>query len=52
MLIEFKNKQKKFILSIVFTLKFISKGEGRYSVKCEVVGNDDTEINEGFIITR
>lgn len=27
-------------------------GVGRYSVKCEVVGNDDTEINEGFIISR
>ena len=25
---------------------------GGYSVKCEVVGNDDIEINEGFIISR
>ena len=27
-------------------------GVGRYSVKCEVVGDDTTQINEGFIISR
>ena len=27
-------------------------GKGRYSVKCQVEGNDDTQINEGFIVDR
>jgi len=27
-------------------------GTGRYSVKCEVSGGDDTQINEGFIVER
>ena len=25
---------------------------GRYSVKCQVSGGDDTQVNEGFIINR
>jgi len=27
-------------------------GDGRYSVKCEVSGGDDTQVNEGFIVSR
>ena len=27
-------------------------GQGRYSVKCQVVGNQDTQVNEGFINGR
>ena len=33
-----------------FTL--LPLGTGRYSVKCEVSGGDDTQINEGFIVER
>ena len=27
-------------------------GKGRYSVKCQVIGDEDSQINEGFIISR
>jgi len=27
-------------------------GKGRYNVKCQVVGDDDTKVNEGFINNR
>ena len=27
-------------------------GQGRYNVKCQVVGDDDTQVNEGFINGR
>merc|ERR1711892_205 len=27
-------------------------GKGRYSVKCQVVGNDDTKVNDGFISSK
>ena len=27
-------------------------GKGRYNVKCQVVGDDDTQVNEGFINNR
>lgn len=51
-----------FICIISIKLKIVQKnksdttkiitGTGRYSVKCEVVGDDDTQINEGFITSR
>ena len=33
-------------------IEIISAGVGRYSVKCQVSGGDDTQVNEGFIINR
>ena len=27
-------------------------GKGRYNVKCQVVGDDDTKVNEGFINSK
>jgi len=37
------------IYSRIFT-KY--QGTGRYSVKCEVIGSNETQINEGFIVSR
>ena len=30
----------------------LTTGKGRYSVKCQVIGDEDSQINEGFIISR
>ena len=27
-------------------------GKGRYSVKCQVIGDSDTQVNEGFINSK
>ena len=35
-----------------YSLPFLWSGDGRYSVKCEVSGGDDTQVNEGFIVSR
>ena len=45
-------RKKGYIPKFTYTSFLPTTGSGRYSVKCEVTGGDDTQVNEGFIVDR